>query len=144
MVDEIAIGSWQPNERLAAAMAMPFDFRSGNYHFDEEQKLVFAYMNANEFTIVAMALRGVPSKLIAAGFGVSREAIDKRLRPLGLKNAPSVHGRPPKAPKGKLVKSRKSRNFTTETYQVGSTIEVWQRRGGSLKLVSRKDQMPAP
>jgi hypothetical protein len=91
----LEIGSWRPNWQLAHALQPKCPAEpEHHYLYADEQKRVFLQMSLNFDVIVAMALRGNPSKLIAAGFGVSREAIDRRLRPLGFKNPPGVRGRP--------------------------------------------------
>lgn len=92
-----SLGQWTPNVSLAERLqaSASGDHRS-RYLYAEEQKLVCDQLALNEPHIVALALRGTPSKAIAAIYGVSREAIDKRLRRLGMKNPPGVHGRPRK------------------------------------------------
>lgn len=91
----IELASWKRNTRLEAALNESKSPTAGpRYLYSEEQKRVVERMAANYVYIVAQALRGTPSKVIAAGHGVSREAIDLRLRPLGLKNPPGVLGRP--------------------------------------------------
>lgn len=99
---QILLQSWRPNLDLRDALAAstPPPAPAHRYLYDEQNR---AAMNGelllvNYTTIVAMALRGIPSKVIACGFGVSREAIDKRLRPVGLKNPPGVRGRPTSCP----------------------------------------------
>jgi hypothetical protein len=93
---QVAIGSWSPNESLAERLG---DLSaSGHYPYAEDRQRIVQSMAVNYDFIIAQAVRGVPSKLIAAGHGVSREAIDKRLRPLGLKNPPGVRGRPKSSP----------------------------------------------
>jgi hypothetical protein len=67
---------------------------SARYLYDEDYKRTVAALAENADLIIAHAIRGTPSRVIAAIFGVSREAIDRRLRPIGLKNPPGVRGRP--------------------------------------------------
>lgn len=66
----------------------------GRYLKGEQQRAVNERMQEHQAVIVGMALRRVPSKMIAAAMGVSRESIDRRLRPLGLKNEPGKVGAP--------------------------------------------------
>lgn len=91
----LSLGSWRPNTQLGSALtAGPAAATHHNYLYDEEQKQVVQHLAQNYDMIVVQALRGLPSMMIAAAHGVSREAIDRRLRPLGLKNPPGVRGRP--------------------------------------------------
>lgn len=92
----IAIGSWRPNFDLGVAIETALPVEDEHRYLTGDQRRVHFAMATNYDVIVAMSLRGNPTGLIAAGFGVTREAIDKRLRPLGLKNPPGVRGRPPK------------------------------------------------
>jgi hypothetical protein len=71
------------------------DFRAkvGRYH-GIRQAAVSALLEGQAEFIVALAVRGFRSNEIAALFGVSRESVDRRLRPLGLKNPPGQVGRP--------------------------------------------------
>lgn len=50
----------------------------------EEQRLRKAIMNANEAVIIGLAMQGTPVVVIALAFGVTDEAIRKRLRGLGI------------------------------------------------------------
>jgi len=68
--------------------------RHGNYLDKARQEVIASRMRNHEAMIVGMAVRRVPSSAIAAVMCVSREAVDRRLRPLGLKNAPGQVGRP--------------------------------------------------
>ncbi len=68
--------------------------RPGNYLVKERQRVVHARLREGEPTMLGMAIRGHGSQVIAAVFCVSRESIDSRLRPHGLKNAPGQVGRP--------------------------------------------------
>lgn len=89
------LGSWTPNLALRREIeGTPELPTEGRYLYGPDQRIVSSQLEANYDTLVAMAIRGTGSKVIAAGFGVSREAIDRRLRPLGLKNKPGVRGRP--------------------------------------------------
>lgn len=65
--------------------------RPGDYDRGAEKA---ARLTQNEALIIGMAIRNTPSKLIAAVFCVSRESVDRRLRPLGFKNQPGCVGRP--------------------------------------------------
>jgi hypothetical protein len=69
--------------------------RPGQYLRGEQQTTVHARLQEHYRLLVGMALRGRKSATIAAVFTVSRESIDRRLRPLGLKNPPGQVGRPP-------------------------------------------------
>ena len=64
------------------------------YRYDDDYKRTVATLAENCDVIIAHAIRGTPSRTIAALFGVSRECIDRRLRVAGFKNAPGVRGRP--------------------------------------------------
>jgi len=87
--------SWTPNLKLERALFdRPSPASTHKYHYDEGRLRIVASMRINYDTIVAQALRGMPSTWIGAALGVSREAIDRRLRPLGLKNPHGVKGRP--------------------------------------------------
>ncbi len=92
----LSLGSWRPNTELGSALTSAPAPGSSKHHYlyDEEQKRVVEYLAENYELIVVQALRGIPSLMIAAAHGVSREAIDRRLRQLGLKNPPGVRGRP--------------------------------------------------
>jgi hypothetical protein len=68
--------------------------RKGRYLRKFDQPNIQARLTANEQAIIGLAVRQVPSKSIAEAMGVSRESIDRRLRPLGLKNAPGQVGPP--------------------------------------------------
>lgn len=68
--------------------------RPGNYLHGEQQIEVQERLRTHHQMVVGMAIRGIQSSVIAAVFGVSRETVDRRLRPLGLKNAPGNVGRP--------------------------------------------------
>lgn len=95
MMFEIRIGSWQPNRDLGAALeAHAFADNDSGHHYlyADEQKRVVEHLNLNSDVIVALALRNVPCSAISACFGVSREAIARRLRPLGFLNPPGVRG----------------------------------------------------
>lgn len=70
--------------------------RKGRYLRKFDQPNIQARLTTNEPTIIGMAVRGVSSQLIAAAMGVSRESIDRRLRPMGLKNPPGQVGAPKK------------------------------------------------
>jgi hypothetical protein len=96
----VGLASWQPNDRLGAALAAPPPPESHRYLFDEQNRAAMKgeLLGVNQPELVAMALRGCPSKVIAAAFGVSREAVDKRLRALGLKNPPGIRGKPKSSP----------------------------------------------
>lgn len=70
--------------------------RPGRYLTGDEQNAAHARLIAHERMLVGMAVRQVlQSKQLAAIMGVSREAIDRRLRPLGLKNPAGKVGRAP-------------------------------------------------
>ena len=71
--------------------------RTGCYLNGNAQVIVQQRLSSHQMMIVGMAVRQVPSKLVAAVMGVSRESIDRRLRPLGLKNEAGQVGRPPRA-----------------------------------------------
>ncbi len=71
-------------------------FREGHYPTGEKATEVRVRMQSHQRFVVGMAVRGLKSKVIAAVLGVSREAVDQRLRPLGLKNRPGQYGRPVK------------------------------------------------
>lgn len=73
-----------------------FRARPGRYH-GPRQPEVSALLERHRALIVGLTVRGRSSKEIAAVVGVSREAVLRRLRPLGLKNAPGQVGRPPKS-----------------------------------------------
>jgi hypothetical protein len=95
---DIPLAAWQPNTRLCGvieAITREEESAGCGYHYSDDWQLVIERLALNYDSIVAMAIRGVPSKTVAALFGVTREAIDQRLRPLGLKNPPGVRGRPP-------------------------------------------------
>ena len=92
-MNTISLQCWRPNDELAAAMNAPLPPDPHNY-ICGDQRLLWGNLAANTDTIIVMALRGLPSKMIAASLGISREAVDQRLRPLGMKNAPGVLGRP--------------------------------------------------
>lgn len=94
---EIQLQSWRPNFELGAVLAR-HEEATTPYRYGEEHRLFKATMVANYPFIIAMALRGNPTRVIAAGYGVSREAIDRKLRPLGMKNPPGVRGRPKSSP----------------------------------------------
>ncbi|HEX2099115.1 MAG TPA: hypothetical protein VHF69_00545 [Candidatus Synoicihabitans sp.] len=68
---------------------------NGRYLRDRQQAQVSAQLRTHEQLIIALAIRQVPSRQIGALFGVSRESIDRRLRPHALKNEPGQVGRPP-------------------------------------------------
>lgn len=95
----IDLAIWRPNVELAERLDMPV-LRPDEEHnyLMGDQRRVWDAMALNLDVIVAMAVRGCPSRQIAAGFGVTREAIDSRLRALGLKNPPGVRGRPKSSP----------------------------------------------
>ena len=96
---DVPLYSWRPNTELATALRTHVEPPpEHHYLYADEQKRVVEQLAMNYSFIVAMALRGKPSKVIAATFGVSREAIDRKLRPLGLKNPPGVRGRPKLSP----------------------------------------------
>lgn len=109
---EILLQSWRPNDQLRAALESNLPSPApASVRYGDEQRVFQAAMLAIHPFIVAAALRGLPSKVIAASFGVSREAVDRQLRPLGLKNPPGVRGRPRQVvPAGKnpIVISRSS------------------------------------
>lgn len=86
---------WRPNLQLEKALsegAAPAK-DCPHYWCDEERKRIVEALNVNRDTIVVLALRETPSLAIAAGFGVSREAIRSRLRQLGLKPPHGNRGR---------------------------------------------------
>jgi hypothetical protein len=91
---EIALSSWRPNADLANALERSLATPEHNYHYGDEQNRIAESLAINYDYIVVLALRGFPSKAISAGMGVSREAIDRRLRPLGFKNPPGKRGAP--------------------------------------------------
>lgn len=68
--------------------------RPGNYLVGDQQEAVRARMGQHHAMLLGMAIRGHRSKTIAAVFCVSRESVDRRLRPLGFRNAPGQVGRP--------------------------------------------------
>ena len=74
-------------------------FRTGNYLAGDKQAEVRARNLALEPMMIGLAIRGHRSGFIAAVMCVSRETVDRRLRPLGLKNAPGRVGRPRKVNK---------------------------------------------
>jgi hypothetical protein len=82
----------------AAPSTEPGDqFRTGNYLSGDRQAEVRARTLALAPMIVGLAIRGHRSSTIAAVVAVSRESVDRRLRPLGFKNAPGQVGRPARA-----------------------------------------------
>lgn len=83
-------------ERLGDPSAWTGDWRRpGKYLSKEQQHATQARMRTHHRMLIGMAIRGAKSSVIAAILSVSREAVDRRLRPLGLKNAPGHFGRPP-------------------------------------------------
>ena len=90
----IPLSAWRPNYALADSFSSPAVNSPHHYPEGDEQKHLVEQMRLNLSFIVAQSLRGHPSKFIAASHGVSREAIDLRLRSVGLKNPPGVRGRP--------------------------------------------------
>lgn len=68
--------------------------RSGNYLTKKQQAMASARLETHRRMLVGMAIRGATSRGIAAVFSVSRESVDRRLRPLGLKGQPGQVGRP--------------------------------------------------
>jgi hypothetical protein len=91
----VSAASWRfsPVERHSTTEA-PEPQQSARYLYDEDYKRTVAALHENADLIIAHAIRGTPSRVIAALFGVSREAIDRRLRPIGFKNPPGMRGRP--------------------------------------------------
>ena len=71
--------------------------RPGRYLAGGQQQDVQEKLEVNKSMVIGMAIRGRQSSVIAAVLGVSRESVDRRLRPLGLKNLPGHVGRPPTA-----------------------------------------------
>lgn len=92
----IELHSWKPNLQLARVLTEPLPPSSRRYLEGDQQRKTAEQLRVNADTIVVAALRGMSSKVISAGFGVSDEAIMRRLRPLGLLNPPGVRGRPKK------------------------------------------------
>lgn len=70
----------------------------GRYLTGDGQKIANALLSTHERAIVGMAIRNVANGTIGAVFGVSREAVAKRLRPLALN---STRGR--RAPSTKTL-----------------------------------------
>lgn len=71
--------------------------RRGHYLKGEQQKAASERMTELNAMIVGMAVRrALGSQALAAVLGVSRESVDRRLRPLGLKNPPGQVGKPPR------------------------------------------------
>jgi hypothetical protein len=70
-------------------------FRAGHYPTGDEATRVRERMTGLESLIIGMAIRRHKSAFIAAVLCVSRESVDRRLRPLGLRNAPGRLGRTP-------------------------------------------------
>lgn len=58
--------------------------RPGRYLSGEKRTQVNRLLSVHDRTLVAMAIRGSTNVAISAFFGVSREAVAERLRPLGL------------------------------------------------------------
>lgn len=84
-------------ERMGDPRTWTGDWRkcpNGRYLKGEAQRQVNEQLQLHHRLIVALSIRQMPSKVIGAVFGVSREAVDRRLRPLGLKNPPGQVGRP--------------------------------------------------
>lgn len=96
----VGLASWHPNALLGAHLQSRHDVDTHRYLYAEQNRIAMNgdLLPANIEMIIAMTLRGNPTKVIAAGFGVSREAIDKHLRRLGFKNPPGVRGRPKSCP----------------------------------------------
>lgn len=69
--------------------------RHGRYLGGTQQQDVHERLETNKLMVIGMAIRGRQSSIIAAILGVSRESVDRRLRPLGLKGLPGHVGRPP-------------------------------------------------
>lgn len=81
-------------------------FRTGRYLHGEQQSVIAHRLQANERMLIGLAIRHTPSKVIAAVLCVSREAVDRRLRPLGLKKAPGEGpGRPKEERRTVLVEA---------------------------------------
>jgi hypothetical protein len=90
---EIPLASWRPNADLESALRQSrVPKQEHHYHLEDEQQRLAAQLNLNYDLIVALALRGHACNAICAGFGVSRETIARRLRPLGFLNPPGVRG----------------------------------------------------
>lgn len=95
----IEIALWRPNTELAERLDAPAVLPEEQHNYlMGDQRRVWDAMALNLDVIIAMAVRGQPSRSIAAAFGVTREAIDSRLRAAGLKNPPGVRGRPKSSP----------------------------------------------
>lgn len=65
-----------------------------SYLDGDAQRYRKAQLAANEGTILAWAIQGIPVKQIAASFLVSEEAIHARLRKVGFSSARTVCSRP--------------------------------------------------
>ena len=68
--------------------------RKGRYLRANEQPEILARLTAYTQFIQGLSARSMPSQTIAAIMGVSREAVDRRLRPEGFKNRPGQVGAP--------------------------------------------------
>lgn len=66
--------------------------RRGRYLVGVQQVRTHQALEENHRLIIALAIKQQPSRMIAAVMGVSRESIDRRLRPAGFKNRPGVMG----------------------------------------------------
>lgn len=85
-------------------------FRTGNYLAGDKQAKVHARIQALEPMMIGMAIRGHRSGFIAAVMCVSRETVDRRLRPLGMKN---IHGKLGRPRKLRLARELQPRNIAS-------------------------------
>lgn len=90
----IELSSWRPNVQLENRLNAPPPAPVKRYLEGDQQKRTAEILLTNYDTIIVATLRGSSAKLVSAAFGVSDEAIMRRLRPLGLLNPPGVRGRP--------------------------------------------------
>ena len=116
--------------------------RKGRYLRKFDQPNIQARLTANEPTILGMSVRQVPSQLIAAAMGVSRESVDRRLRPAGLKNPPGQVGAPSK--KASNIDFAQMRNdlvemLTARKVMFGNLCSaIAQEEGKTLQEVAAK------
>lgn len=120
--------------------------RKGRYLRKDEQPNIHDRLTAHKQYILGMAARMIPSQVIAAIMGVSRESIDRRLRPEGFKNPPG-HVGPPRKGTVDFAAQRKelSEMLGTRKIMFGSLCKaVAEEEGITLAEVAAKvPQTPA-